>query len=61
MTRVDQGKLLGVLAVTVLSLWFLYPSFQYYTLTPARRQAMEPAKLAQLRKRAVHQIGRAHV
>ena len=54
MTRVDQGKLLGVLAVTVLSLWFLYPSLQYYTLTPAQRQAMEPAKLAQLRKRAIH-------
>jgi len=54
MTRVDQGKLLGVLVVTALSIWFLYPSFRYYTMTPAQRQAMEPAKLAQLRKKAVH-------
>ncbi len=54
MTRSDQGKLLGVLAVTALSLWCLFPSYQYYSMTPAQRQATEPAKLAKLRKQAVH-------
>src|SRR5262249_26253427 len=42
------------LAVTALSIWFLYPSFRYYALTPVQRQAMEPAQLAQLRKKAIH-------
>mgnify|MGYP003346472466 CR=1 FL=1 len=54
MTRSDQGKLLGVLAVTALSLWCLFPSYQYYTMTPAQREATEPAKLAQMRKQAIH-------
>ena len=54
MSRTDQGKLLGVVLVTIASLWLLYPSYQYYTMTPAKRQAMEPAKLAQMRKKAIH-------
>ena len=54
MTRSDQGKLLGVLIVTALSLWFLFPSYQFYKMTPAQRTALEPAKLAQLRKKAIH-------
>src|SRR6516162_9329794 len=54
MSRTDQGKLLGVVLVTLASLWLLYPSYRYYTMTPAQRQAMEPAKLAQMRKRAIH-------
>ena len=54
MTRSDQGKLLGVLAVTALSLWCLFPSYQFYSMTPSQREAMEPAKLAKLRKSAVH-------
>jgi len=37
-----------------LSLWQLYPSYRFYTMTLAQRQAIEPAKLAQMRKRAVH-------
>ena len=54
MTRSDQGKLLGVLAVTALALWCLFPSYQYYTMTPAQRAAAESSKLAQLRKQAIH-------
>ena len=54
MTRSDQGKLLGVLAVTALSLWCLFPSYQFYSMTPAQREAMEPAKLAKLREAAIH-------
>ena len=54
MSRTDQGKLLGVVLVTLLSLWQLYPSYRFYTMTLAQRQAIEPAKLAQMRKRAVH-------
>src|SRR5439155_21807326 len=53
-TRSDQGKLGGVLVVTALSVWFLFPSYQFYAMTPAQRAALEPAKLAQLRKKAVH-------
>ncbi|MFM8560335.1 MAG: protein translocase subunit SecD [bacterium] len=54
MTRSDQGKLLGVLAATALSLWLLYPSYQYYSMTPAQREATEPAQLAKLRKDSIH-------
>ena len=54
MTRSDQGKLLGVLVITALSVWFLFPSYQFYAMTPAQRAALDPAKLAQLRKKAVH-------
>ena len=54
MSRTDQGKLLGVVLVTLLSLWQLYPSYRFYTMTLAQRQAIEPAKLAQMRKRAIH-------
>ena len=52
-TRSEQLKLLGVLVVTALALWSLWPSYEYYTKTPAQRSAMEPAKLADLRKRAI--------
>jgi SecD/SecF fusion protein len=54
MSRTDQGKLLGVVLVTLASLWLLYPSWQYYTMTPPQRQAMDASKLAQLRKKAIH-------
>ena len=54
MTRSDQGKLLGVLVITALSVWFLFPSYQFYSMTLAQRAALEPAKLAQLRKKAIH-------
>ena len=49
MTRSDQGKLLGVLAVTALSVWCLFPSYQFYSMTPAQRAAMDPSKLEKLR------------
>ena len=54
MSRTDQGKLLGVVLVTIASLWLLYPSYQYYTMSPAQRQAMDTAKLGKLRKKAIH-------
>ncbi|HEV2104568.1 MAG TPA: protein translocase subunit SecD [Candidatus Eisenbacteria bacterium] len=54
MTRTDQWKLLGVVVVTVLAVWFLYPSFRFYSLTPAQRTALAPADLAKLRKQAIH-------
>ena len=40
--------------VTLASLWLLYPSWQYYTMPPAQRTAMDASKLAQLRKKAIH-------
>jgi protein-export membrane protein SecD len=53
MTRSDQGKLIGVVLVTLASLWILWPSYTFYSQTPAQREAMDPAKLADLRKKAI--------
>src|SRR6185295_12837100 len=36
------------------SLWYLYPSYRYYSTTPAQRQALPPQELADLRKKAIH-------
>jgi len=54
MMRSDQWKLAGVLLASALSIWYLYPSFRYYTLSPAQRQSLPEADLAKLRKQAVH-------
>ncbi len=54
MTRTDQWKLLSVVLATALSIWYLLPSFRYYSLTPAQRNAMPPAELAKLRNSAIH-------
>ena len=54
MSRSDQWKLLGVVVATVLSIWYLFPSFQYYSLTPTQRNAMPAKQLADLRKKAIH-------
>ncbi len=54
MTRSDQWKLAGVLIVTALSVWQLIPSYRYYTMTPAQREAMPPKELTSLRKQALH-------
>jgi len=54
MNRTDQWKLLGVLLVTALAVWKLYPSFRYYSLTPSQRVALPAQELAQLRRNAVH-------
>jgi protein-export membrane protein SecD len=54
MMRSDQWKLAGVLLATAVSLWYLYPSFRYYTLSPAQREALPAAELARLRKQAIH-------
>ncbi len=52
--RGDQWKLAGVLLATALSIWYLYPSVRYYSLTPAQRQALPATELAKLRKQAIH-------
>ena len=54
MTRADQWKLAGVLAATLLAAWALYPSWRYYSLSPAQRQQTPPQQLAKLRRQAVH-------
>ncbi len=54
MMRSDQWKLSGVLLATVLSIWYLYPSFRYYALTPPQRQSLPAAEHAKLRKQAIH-------
>jgi len=53
-TRSDQLKLFGVVVVTALALWSLWPSYQYYTMTPAQRASMDAKQLAEMRKKAIH-------
>ncbi len=54
MSRSDQWKLVGVLVVTLLAGWYLFPSYRFYSMTPAQRDAMAPADLTTLRKQAIH-------
>ena len=54
MSRMDQWKLLGVVAVTILAAVYLYPSYRFYSSTPAQREAMKAEDLAKLRKQSIH-------
>jgi SecD/SecF fusion protein len=54
MPRIDQWKLLAVLAATALSIYFLYPSYRFYSMSPAERDRLPGKELADLRKKAIH-------
>ncbi len=54
MTRTDQWKLAGVILATVMAVWYLFPSYRYYTLSPAQRQALPHQQLAEIRRKAIH-------
>jgi protein-export membrane protein SecD len=54
MPRSDLWKLGLVIAATIVAAFYLLPSYNFYTMTPAQRQAADPQRLAQLRKQAVH-------
>jgi protein-export membrane protein SecD len=54
MTRTDQWKLAVVLIATAISVWYLFPSLRFYSLTPAQRQALPAAELTKLRRQAIH-------
>jgi protein-export membrane protein SecD len=54
MTRADQWKLAGVLLVTALAAWYLYPSWRFYSLTPEQRAALPAQEAAELRRKAIH-------
>jgi len=54
MNRTDMWKLFGVLAATALAVVFLYPSYQFYSMTAAQRAAMPPKQLSEIRKKAIH-------
>ena len=54
MTRTDQWKLAGVLLATGLAIFYLFPSFRFYSLTPAQRAALPAVELSDLRKKAIH-------
>lgn len=54
MTRTDQWKLGAVLLATALSIWFLYPTFRYYSMTPAQRDKLPAAELKELRDKTIH-------
>jgi protein-export membrane protein SecD len=57
MNRVAPWKLIAVAAATLLSAWYLYPTYRYYSMTPTEREALrvsKPQELADLRKKAIH-------
>jgi protein-export membrane protein SecD len=58
MTRTDQWKLGGVILVTVIAVWYLFPSFQFYANyynRPAQSLVSTSAhQVAELRKKAIH-------
>ena len=54
MNRIDTWKLIGVIAATALALYFLYPSYRFYTMSPAQRDALPARELATLRSKAIH-------
>ncbi|HTR97762.1 MAG TPA: protein translocase subunit SecD [Candidatus Acidoferrales bacterium] len=54
MSRSDSWKLALVVAAVLLAAWYLFPSYQFYSMSPAQRDAQPPQKLAQLRKQAIH-------
>lgn len=53
MTRTDQWKLAAVIAATALAAWYLYPSYRFYSMTPAQRQAMPRQQLDPIRSKAI--------
>jgi len=57
MKGIARWKLVAVLAVTALSVWYLWPTYRFYSMSAAERTALqekEPKKLADLRKKAIH-------
>src|SRR5262245_47701480 len=54
MTRTDQWKLAGVVAVTAASLYLLWPTYRLFTLKPEQLAALPAKKLADLRRKAIH-------
>src|SRR5262245_9423735 len=54
MSRNDQWKLAGVIGATLISFWYLYPSYRFYSMTPAQRAATPAQELGKLRDRAIH-------
>jgi SecD/SecF fusion protein len=58
MNRTDQWKLASVILVTVIAVWYLFPSYQfyanYYNRTTEHLASVSSEKLADLRKKAIH-------
>jgi len=54
MSRSDIWKLWGVILVSILAAWYLYPSYRFYTMPAAQQAAMPAEDLAKLRKKAIH-------
>src|SRR5207253_10845486 len=43
-----------VIIVTIMALWILFPSWRFYSMSPAERQHLAPQELSKLRRQAVH-------
>jgi protein-export membrane protein SecD len=51
--RSGQWKLLAVLVATAVSVWLLYPTFRYYSLSPADRAKLPAQELDNLRRQTI--------
>jgi protein-export membrane protein SecD len=54
MTRTDQWKLAGVIAVTAASLFVLWPSYRLYSSKPGQLSALNSKQMSDLRRKAIH-------
>jgi SecD/SecF fusion protein len=57
MKGIAPWKLVALAAATALSVWYLWPTYRFYSMTAAERAALEtrdPRQLADLRDKAIH-------
>ena len=57
MKGIALWKLVSVIAVTLLSAWYLWPTYRFYSMSATERTALQqrdPKKLADIRKNAIH-------
>ncbi|MHB9030732.1 MAG: hypothetical protein ACYC9O_18345, partial [Candidatus Latescibacterota bacterium] len=54
-TKYSAAWRIGAIAVLVLlSLWQLFPSLQYFTMSESAKAAMDPSKLEELKRKSLN-------
>jgi len=54
MTRTDQWKLAGIIAVTAAAVFFLWPTYRLYSMKPGDLAKLPPKQVADMRRGAIH-------
>src|SRR5580765_7150132 len=54
MTRTDQWKLAGIIAVTAAAVFFLWPTYRLYSMKPGDLATLPPKQVADMRRGAIH-------